>query len=151
MFRAVPSSVNEGKLRNGDWVTPSRAYAKMHGEHRLGGDYRIIEDEVPVNELWWDGNDSREWGFDDGKGYKYKNVENSRKLNDLVTRDDNGEIIPPSKRFDENVEDVRYRTSEEFNQINQKFNERLDELVSNPNQKDKVLHLGRSSEFLKDG
>lgn len=112
VFRAVPSSVNEGKLRNGDWVTPSRAYAKMHGEHRLGGDYRIIEDEVPVNELWWDGNDSREWGFDDGKGYKYKNVENSRKLNDLVTRDDNGEIIPPSKRFDENVEDVRYREAD---------------------------------------
>ena len=151
VYRAVPSSVKEGKLRNGDWVTPSRAYAKMHGENRLEGDYRIIEDEVPVNELWWDGNDSREWGFDDGKGYKYKNVENSRKLNDLVTRDDNGEIIAPSKRFDENVEDVRYRTSEELDQINQKFNERLDELVSNPNQKDKVLHLGRSSEFLKDG
>ena len=109
VYRAVPSSVKEGKLRNGDWVTPSRAYAKMHGEHRLGGDYRIIEDEVPVNELWWDGNDSREWGFDDGKGYKYKNVENSRKLNDLVTRDDNGEIIAPSKRYDENVEDVRFR------------------------------------------
>ena len=116
VYRAVPSSVKEGKLRNGDWVTPSRAYAKMHGEHRLEGDYRIIEDEVPVNELWWDGNDSREWGFDDGKGYKYKNVENSRKLNDLVTRDDNGEIIAPSKRFDENVEDVRYRTSEELGQ-----------------------------------
>ena len=112
VYRAVPTSVKEGNLRNGDWVTPSKDYAKMHGEHRLGGDYRIIEDEVPVNELWWDGNDSREWGFDDGNGYKYKNVENSRKLNDLVTRDDNGEIIPPSKRFDENVEDVRYRETE---------------------------------------
>ena len=100
---------------------------------------------------WERGADGNKWGFDDGRDYKYKNVENNRKLNDLVTRDDNGEIIPPSKRFDENVEDVRYRTSEEFNQINQKFNERLDELVSNPNQKDKVLHLGRSSEFLKDG
>lgn len=151
VYRAVPTSVKEGKLRNGDWVTPSKDYAKMHGEHRLEGKYRIIEDEVSVNELWWDGNDSREWGFDDGRGYKYKNVENNRKLNDLVTRDDNGEIIPPSKRFEENVEDVRYRTSEELDQINQKFNERLDELVSNPNQKDKVLHLGRSSQFLKDG
>lgn len=151
VYRAVPTSVKEGKLRNGDWVTPSKDYAKMHGEHRLEGKYRIIEDEVSVNELWWDGNDSREWGFDDGRDYKYKNVENNRKLNDLVTREDNGEIIPPSKRFDENVEDVRYRTSEELDQINQKFNERLDELVSNPNQKDKVLHLGRSSQFLKNG
>lgn len=112
VYRAVPTSVKEGKLRNGDWVTPSKDYAKMHGEHRLKGKYRIIEDEVSVNELWWDGNDSREWGFDNGKGYKYKNVKNNRKLNDLVTRDDNGEIIPPSKRFDENVEDVRYRETE---------------------------------------
>ena len=151
VYRTVPTSVKESKLRNGDWVTPSKEYAEMHGNNRLEGKYRIIEDEVPAGELWWDGNDVNEWGFDDGKGYKYKNVENSRKLNDLVTRDDNGEIIAPSKRFDENVEDVRYRTSEELDQINQKFNERLDELVSNPNQKDKVLHLGRSSEFLKDG
>ena len=151
VYRAVPTSVKESKLRNGDWVTLSKEYAEMHGNNRLEGKYRIIEDEVPAGELWWDGNDVNEWGFDDGKGYKYKNVENSRKLNDLVTRDDNGEIIAPSKRFDENVEDVRYRTSEELDQINQKFNERLDELVSNPNQKDKVLHLGRSSEFLKDG
>lgn len=71
VYRAVPTSVKEGKLRNGDWVTPSKDYAKMHGEHRLEGKYRIIEDEVSVNELWWDGNDSREWGFDNGKGYKY--------------------------------------------------------------------------------
>ena len=112
VYRAVPTSVKEGKLRNGDWVTPSKKYAEMHGNGRLEGKYRIIEDEVPANELWWDGNDGNEWGFDDGRGYKYKNVENNRKLNDLVTRDDNGEIIPPSKRFDENVEDVRYRESE---------------------------------------
>ncbi len=112
VYRAVPTSVKEGKLRNGDWVTPSKKYAEMHGNGRLEGKYRIIEDEVPASELWWDGNDGNEWGFDDGRGYKYKNVEHNRKLNDLVTRDDNGEIIPPSKRFDENVEDVRYRESE---------------------------------------
>ena len=112
VYRAVPTSVKEGRLRNGDWVTPSKKYAEMHGNGRLEGKYRIIEDEVPASELWWDGNDGNEWGFDDGRGYKYKNVEHNRKLNDLVTRDDNGEIIPPSKRFDENVEDVRYRESE---------------------------------------
>ena len=116
VYRAVPTSVKESNLRNGDWVTPSKEYAEMHGNNRLEGKYRIIEEEVPAGELWWDSNDVNEWGFDDGKGYKYKNVENSRKLNDLVTRDDNGEIIAPSKRFDENVEDVRYRTSEELDQ-----------------------------------
>ena len=108
VYRAVPTSVKESKLRNGDWVTPSKEYAEMHGNNRLEGKYRIIEEEVPAGELWWDSNDVNEWGFDDGKGYKYKNVENSRKLNDLVTRDDNGEIIAPSKRFDQRKADERY-------------------------------------------
>lgn len=94
VYRAVPTLVKEGKLRNGDWVTPSKDYVKMHGEHRLEGKYRIIEDEVSVNELWWNGNDSREWGFDNGKGYKYKNVKNNRKSDELVTRDDKGNVIP---------------------------------------------------------
>ena len=104
VYRAVPTSVKEGKLRNGDWVTPSRAYAEIHGENRLKGQYRIMEDEVPVSELWWDGNDVNEWGYDNGKSYRYRNVENNRKLNDLITRDDNGGVIPPSKRFDYNTE-----------------------------------------------
>lgn len=109
VYRAVPKSVKEGKLRNGDWVTPSRKYAEMHGDNRLEGDYRIIEQEVPASQLWWDGNDINEWGFDDGKGYAYRNTKNNRKLNDLITRDDKGNIIPLSQRFNARKADVRYR------------------------------------------
>ena len=108
VYRAVPTSVKEGKLRNGDWVTPSRKYADMHGNSRLDGKYRIIEDEVPATQLWWDGNDANEFGFDDGKAYKYKNAKNNRKLNDLVTYDDKGDVIPPSKRFNSRKSDVRF-------------------------------------------
>lgn len=108
VYRAVPTSVKEGKLRNGDWVTLSKKYAEMHGTNRLEGKYRIIEDEVPANQLWWDGNDANEFGFDDGKAYKYKNAKNNRKLNDLVTYDDNGDVIPPSKRFNSRKQDVRF-------------------------------------------
>lgn len=108
VYRAVPTSVKEGKLRNGDWVTPSKKYAEMHGTNRLEGKYRIIEDEVPATQLWWDGNDVNEFGFDDGKAYKYKNAKNNRKLNDLVTYDDNGDVIPPSKRFNSRKQDVRF-------------------------------------------
>ena len=108
VYRAVPTSVKEGKLRNGDWVTPSKKYAEMHGTNRLEGKYRIIEDEVPANQLWWDGNDANEFGFDDGKEYKYKNAKNNRKLNDLVTYDDNGDVIPPSKRFNSRKSDIRF-------------------------------------------
>lgn len=108
VYRAVPTSVKEGKLRNGDWVTPSKKYAEMHGTNRLEGKYRIIEDEVPANQLWWDGNDANEFGFDDGKAYKYKNAKNNRKLNDLVTYDDEGDVIPPSKRFNSRKKDIRF-------------------------------------------
>lgn len=108
VYRAVPTSVKEGKLRNGDWVTPSRKYADMHGNSRLDGKYRIIEDEVPANQLWWDANDANEFGFDDGKEYKYKNAKNNRKLNDLVTYDDKGDVIPPSKRFNSRKSDIRF-------------------------------------------
>ena len=109
VYRAVPISVKEGKLRNGDWVTPSKKYAEMHGNSRLEGKYRIIEDEVHANELWWDGNDANEWGYDNGKEYKYKNAKNNRKLNDLVVRDDNGNVIVPSKRFNQRKADERYQ------------------------------------------
>lgn len=108
VYRAVPTSVKEGKLRNGDWVTPSKKYAEMHGTNRLEGKYRIIEDEVPATQLWWDGNDANEFGFDDGKEYKYKNAKNNRKLNDLVTYDDKGDVIPPSKRFNSRKSDIRF-------------------------------------------
>lgn len=121
VYRAVPTSVKEGKLRNGDWVTPSKKYAEMHGTNRLEGKYRIIEDEVPANQLWWDGNDANEFGFDDGKTYKYKNAKNNRKLNDLVTYDDEGDVIPPSKRFNSRKQDVRFHRvtePEELDRLN---------------------------------
>lgn len=121
VYRAVPTSVKEGKLRNGDWVTPSKKYAEMHGTNRLEGKYRIIEDEVPATQLWWDGNDANEFGFDDGKAYKYKNAKNNRKLNDLVTYDDNGDVIPPSKRFNSRKQDVRFHRvtePEELDRLN---------------------------------
>lgn len=121
VYRAVPTSVKEGKLRNGDWVTPSKKYAEMHGANRLEGKYRIIEDEVPASQLWWDGNDANEFGFDDGKEYKYKNAKNNRKLNDLVTFDDKGDVIPPSKRFNSRKQDVRFHRvtePEELDRLN---------------------------------
>ena len=121
VYRAVPTSVKEGKLRNGDWVTPSKKYAEMHGTNRLDGKYRIIEDEVPATQLWWDGNDANEFGFDDGKAYKYKNAKNNRKLNDLVTYDDEGDVIPPSKRFNSRKQDIRFHRvtePEELDRLN---------------------------------
>ncbi|MBQ8051630.1 MAG: hypothetical protein IJ197_08690 [Bacteroidaceae bacterium] len=113
MYRAVDASVKEDSFRNGDWVTPSREYAEQHIGLQDWKKGRIIEQEVSIDDVWWNGDDINEWGYDDGKGYAYKNTANNRKLTDLVTRDDAGNVIPPSKRFDERSQDVRFREDEE--------------------------------------
>ena len=140
VYRAVPTSVKEGKLRNGDWVTPSKKYAEMHGTNRLEGKYRIIEDEVPATQLWWDGNDANEFGFDDGKAYKYKNAKNNRKLNDLVTYDDNGDVIPPSKRFNSRKQDVRFHRVTEPKELDRLNKEKTFRMYSGMQEVDGKLY-----------
>ena len=140
VYRAVPTSVKEGKLRNGDWVTPSKKYAEMHGTNRLEGKYRIIEDEVPATQLWWDGNDANEFGFDDGKEYKYKNAKNNRKLNDLVTYDDEGDVIPPSKRFNSRKQDVRFHRVTEPKELDRLNKEKTFRMYSGMQEVDGKLY-----------
>lgn len=140
VYRAVPTSVKEGKLRNGDWVTPSKKYAEMHGTNRLDGKYRIIEDEVPATQLWWDGNDANEFGFDDGKEYKYKNAKNNRKLNDLVTYDDEGDVIPPSKRFNSRKQDVRFHRVTEPKELDRLNKEKTFRMYSGMQEVDGKLY-----------
>ena len=101
VYRAIPKDIRDERLRSGgQWVTPSRAYAVEHGKSQFGaGNYNIVRESVPVTELWWDGNDIREWGFDDGRNYAYRNTKNNRKLLDPVTYDGDGNVILLSKRF----------------------------------------------------
>lgn len=109
VYRAVPLSIEAGVLQNGDWVTPSKLYADRHGMARFGIDeYRIIEQEVPATELWWDGNDAREWGYDNGNVEATANTTNNVKLLDPITYDDEGNIIPLSARFDKTNSDARF-------------------------------------------
>ena len=133
IYRAVPKSIKESNVRNGDWVTLSESYAKQHGNHALEGNYRIIKEEVPAENLYWDGNDINEWGYDDRNDYRYKDTKNNRKLNDLVVRDDNGNIIPPSKRFNSRKKDTRFRFIGEQGAANldaaEEANTRLDNLA----------------------
>lgn len=106
VYRAVPKDVKDGSIRNGDWVTPSRAYAALEGASIPEG-YRIISQHVRLKNLYWDGNSMAEWGVDDGEGYAYKNTKNNRKLVDAVTYDDDGNVIPLSQRFNSRSDDVR--------------------------------------------
>lgn len=113
VYRAVDKTVNarESTFRNGDWVTPSRAYAENEGQMNPKG-YRIIKDLVPIKDLYWDGNSIAELGYDDGNSYAYADTKNNRKLLDPVTYDDAGNVIPLSKRFKKRVDDTRYSLSD---------------------------------------
>lgn len=66
-YRAIPKDIDVDTLINRDWISFSEQYVKDHGESRFGeGEYKIIKQEVPITDVWWDGNDINEWGYDDG-------------------------------------------------------------------------------------
>lgn len=113
MYRAVPSDVKEGSFRNSSWITPSKRYAEMHKAHTLNGKGRIIEMRVKADDVWWDANSINEWGYDDRNAYAYRNTKNNRKLLDAVTRDENGNVIPLSKRFNYRNTSVLYQQAVE--------------------------------------
>ena len=107
-YRAVPNSVQETQLRNGDWVTLTREYAQEHGERTFDGGFRVISQRVPASHLFTNGDSIHEFGYDNGRTDEvYKNTANGRKMTS-VTYDDFGNLIPLSARFDDTVSDPRY-------------------------------------------
>ena len=67
-YRAIPKNIELDNFITGDWITLSHTYAKQHGEVRFGKDnYKIIKQDVDLENIWWDGNDINEWGYDDGE------------------------------------------------------------------------------------
>lgn len=108
VYRAVPNGVEDSRLRNGDWVSPTREYAQQHGEMYFEDGFRIIEQKVPVRHLYTDGNSIHEFGYDNGRDTEvYINTRNNVKLAE-VTYDDEGKLIPLSKRYDKSNPDICY-------------------------------------------
>lgn len=107
VYRAVPKTVQDTHLRNGDWVTITREYAVMHGSRELDGDFRIIREKVPAKYLYGNGDSIHEYGYDNGRGQVYQNAVGNAKETG-VTYDDGGRLIPLSERYDPNNADPRY-------------------------------------------
>ena len=108
IYRAVPTSIKDTRVRNGDWVAIVKEYAEEHGNRVLDGDYRIIENTVPAKYLFSNGDSINEFGYDNGnRNEVYKNTAANVKL-DEITYDDNGNIIPISQRFNDEDSDIRY-------------------------------------------
>lgn len=139
VYRAVDKNVNakEDYFRNGDWVTPSYNYAVNEGKMNPNG-YRIINQFVSIKNLYWDGNSIAELGYDDGNDYAYRDTKNNRKLLDAVTYDNEGNVIPLSKRFNYRNADERYSLSQQGEQFAPvgNYSTPMNELALAPTQED---------------
>jgi hypothetical protein len=51
------------KINNGDWVTTSKMYAKLHGESNLNNNYKILTKTVKASQLYTNGDSIFEWGY----------------------------------------------------------------------------------------
>ena len=56
--------VKQFTINKGDWVTLSRAYAKMHGASWLHDDFIIVKKVVPAMHVFTDANALTEFGYD---------------------------------------------------------------------------------------
>lgn len=92
IYRAVPKDVKN--IGDSEWVYFSKNQADAHGMNRLGGDYKVISKEVNAKDVFWDGNDIREWGYDSGSG----NVRKTKpdRLEELrnIWKQANGDVKP---------------------------------------------------------
>jgi hypothetical protein len=67
IYRAVPNDPNITTINEGDFVTLSPTYAKLHGGSGYGrsGDEpgKVISQKVKVRDIYFDGNDVNEFGY----------------------------------------------------------------------------------------
>ena len=106
IYRAYPKGTG-GTITNGDWVTIVRDYAVEHGEANLDGNYQIVSKEVKASEVFTNADSLQEQGYDNGLS-EVVNDKKKIKLDELITYDDEGKIIPLSKRFNPRKKDVRF-------------------------------------------
>ena len=50
-------------IKKGDWVTPSKEYAREHGEGPLGGKYKVVGKRVRAKDVFTNGDSIHEWGY----------------------------------------------------------------------------------------
>ena len=106
IYRAYPKGTG-GTITNGDLVTIVRDYAVEHGEANLDGDYQIVSKDVKAKEIFTNADSLLEQGYDNGLS-EVVNDKKKIKLDELITYDDDGKIIPLSKRFNPRKNDVRF-------------------------------------------
>ena len=75
--------------------------------------------------------------------------DNKEQIDEFIARHE-VKIADIKKQINVESGNVHYRTDDALDEVNSKFNERLDSLKENPNQKKQELSLGYPGEFLSD-
>jgi len=104
VYRAAPKGTKQ--INAGDWVTPVKRYAQLHGKENLNGKYVLLKKHVDSKDLFTDGNSIVEWGYDpqpnDQNEIKKHNLR--KRINYLKTRLErmkNGEKIISFNKYEE--------------------------------------------------
>lgn len=62
IYRAVPKGVKA--IEDGDWITLSKTYANLHGEHTMSeSGFEVVSQKVKAKDVVWDGNDINEFAY----------------------------------------------------------------------------------------
>ncbi len=62
--KQIEKSQPKIKINAGDWVSLTKEYAKEHGKNSLNNNYKILSKKVSAKDVYTDGNDLNEFGYD---------------------------------------------------------------------------------------
>jgi hypothetical protein len=100
-LKEIKKSIQKFKINHGDWVTPSRQYAKKHAS-KFDEGYEILTAEVYARDIFTDGSSWVEWGYDPQPPIQIKqNVSESSYSNENYI-----EIIPLNETYEPNLKRV---------------------------------------------
>jgi Large polyvalent protein associated domain 22 len=85
IYRGVPSTLKDDVIRLGDWVSLDKSYAKEHGSGETGKN-KIIEMEVPAEDIVWAGTDMNEWFYAPKKYAALKQSDTTKQKGNEITR-----------------------------------------------------------------
>jgi hypothetical protein len=109
MYRAVPKDEKITKINEGDWVTLSKDYAKVHGESVLGNDYKIISEKVKAKELWTNADSIHEFGY-----HPQKSAPRQEALDKAQRNAVEYPLAPAGTRYEEFGGELTYMTPDEY-------------------------------------
>lgn len=112
VYRALPAEHAHKGINPGDWVTPSKAYARQHGQQYSetgDDDWPVIRASVRAGDLHTDGDDLREWGYNGPDRAKGEMIAFKGGRNQEVSVKADGTTSPVKRRTPKTAAEDDYR------------------------------------------